>query len=45
MRFILYIYLKTTGMKKNWKSTLLYIIKVIELLLTGVAGGAASQFL
>lgn len=32
-------------MKKNWKSALLYIIKVIELLLTGVAGGAASQFL
>lgn len=32
-------------MKKNWKSILLYVIKIIELLLTGAAGGAASQFM
>lgn len=30
-------------MKKNWKSVLLYVIKVVEMFLTGAAGGAASQ--
>ena len=30
-------------MKKNWKSIVLYVIRVIELILTGAAGGAASQ--
>ena len=43
MQFILFIYLKTTRMKKNWKSIVLYVIKVIELMLTGAAGGAATQ--
>lgn len=32
-------------MKKNWKSVVLYIIRVIELVLTGAAGGAASNLL
>ena len=32
-------------MKKDWKSIVLYIIRLIELVLTGVAGGAASQLL
>ena len=45
MKFILFIYLKTTSMKKDWKSILLYVIRVIELVLTGAAGGAASQLL
>ena len=43
MRFIMFIYLKTTSMKKDWKSIVLYVIRVIELILTGAAGGAASQ--
>ena len=43
MKLILYIYLKTTSMKTNWKSIVLYVIKVIELILTGAAGGAATQ--
>ena len=30
-------------MKKNWKTSALYVIRVIELILTGAAGGAASQ--
>ena len=30
-------------MKSNWKNVALYIIRVIELVLTGAAGGAASQ--
>ena len=45
MKFILFIYLKTTRMKVNWKSILLYVIRVIELVLTGAAGGAASQLM
>ena len=32
-------------MKVNWKHIALYVIKVIELILTGAAGGAASQLL
>ena len=40
---LLIIYLKTTSMKKDWKSIVLYIIRLIELILTGVEGGAASQ--
>lgn len=43
MKFILFIFLTTTSMKKNWKGIVLYIIRVIELILTGAAGGAASQ--
>ena len=30
-------------MTKNWKSIVLYVIRVIEMILTGAAGGAASQ--
>lgn len=43
MTLLLIIYLKTKDMKKNWKSIVLYVIRVIELVLTGAAGGAASQ--
>ncbi len=39
------IYLKTTSMKINWKSVVLYIIRILELVLTGAAGGAASNLL
>lgn len=27
-------------MKENWKGIVLYIIRIIEMLLTGAAGGA-----
>lgn len=40
MELILFIYLKTKRMKKNWKNVLLYIVRIIELLITGAAGGA-----
>ena len=30
-------------MKTNWKNIALYVIRVIEMILTGAAGGAASQ--
>ena len=44
--FILFIYLKTTSMKKtNWKSVLLYIIRIVELVITGAAGGATSGWI
>ena len=32
-------------MKTNWKNVVLYVIRVIEMILTGAAGGAASQLL
>lgn len=40
MKFIMFIYLKTANMKINWKSIVLYIIRILELVLTGAAGGA-----
>lgn len=40
MKLFILIFLKTTGMKKNWKSILTYVIKIIEMLITGAAGGA-----
>ena len=30
-------------MKKNWKNVLLYIVRIIELLITGGAGGALGN--
>ncbi|WP_259463446.1 hypothetical protein [Parabacteroides distasonis] len=41
---LLIIYL-TTGMKTNWKKLLLYIIRIVELVITGAAGGAASGWI
>lgn len=43
MKFIMFIYLKTTSMKSNWKSIALYILRIVELILTGAAGGAITQ--
>ena len=43
MRLILFIYLKTTSMKINWKKVALYVLLVIEMILTGAAGGAMTQ--
>lgn len=40
MKLILFIYLKTTTMKPNWKKVLTYLIRLVELLITGAAGGA-----
>ena len=46
MEFILFIYLKTKSMKKwNWKSVLLYVVRIVELIITGAAGGAAGSVL
>lgn len=43
MKFIMFIYLKTTSMKTNWKSIALYILRIVELILTGAVGGAITQ--
>ena len=32
-------------MKKNWKTIVLYVIRVIELILSGAAGGAVTTLL
>lgn len=32
-------------MKTNWKKVLLYIVRLVELLLTGAAGGALGNSL
>lgn len=44
MKLILLMYLKTTSMKINWKRVALYVLRVIELIITGAAGGAVVQF-
>ena len=40
MKLLIIILLKTKNMKINWKNVILYAVRVIELLLTGAAGGA-----
>lgn len=44
MKLILLMYLKTTSMKIVWKRVALYVLRVIELIVTGAAGGAVAQF-
>ncbi len=43
--FIIVIHLTTKRMKTNWKNVLLYVVKFIELLITGAAGGAIGSSL
>lgn len=43
MKLILLMYLKTTSMNINWKRVALYVLRVIELIITGAAGGAMTQ--
>ena len=45
MQLIIFIYLKSKRMKNNWKSIVLYILRVIELIVTGAAGGAATMLM
>ena len=37
------MYLKTTSMKIDWKRVALYVLRVIELIVTGAVGGAVTQ--
>lgn len=43
MKFILFIYLKTSRMKVNWKRVALYVLRIIEMVITVAAGGAITQ--
>lgn len=43
MKLILFIYLKTSRMKMNWKRVALYVLRIIEMVITGAAGGAITQ--
>ena len=43
MKLILLMYLKTTSMKIDWKRVALYVLRVIELIVSGAAGGAITQ--
>lgn len=43
MKFILFVYLKTSRMKVNWKRVALYVLRIIEMVITGAAGGAITQ--
>ena len=43
MKLILLMYLKTTSMKIDWKRVTLYVLRVIELIVTGAVGGAVTQ--
>lgn len=43
MKFILFIYLKTSRMKVNWKRVALYVLRIIEMVITGAAGRAITQ--
>lgn len=43
MKFILFIYLKTSRMKVNWKRVALYVLRIIEMVITGAAGGVITQ--
>lgn len=43
MKFILFIYLKTSRMKVNWKRVALYVLRIIEMVITGAAGGAITK--
>ena len=43
MKLILLKYLKTTSMKIDWKRVALYVLRVIELIVTGAVGGAVTQ--
>lgn len=39
MKFIMYIYFKTANMRTSWKKIALYILRIVELIVTGAAGG------
>lgn len=43
MKLILLMYLKTTSMKIDWKRVALYVLRLIELIVTGAVGGAVTQ--
>lgn len=43
MQLLLILFFKTNRMKKNWKNIVLYIVRVVEMIITGAAGGAVAS--
>ena len=43
MKLVFFIYVTTTTMKVNWKKVALYVLRIIELVITGAAGGSIAQ--
>ena len=43
MKLILLMYLKTRSMNIDWKRVAVYVLRVIELIITGAVGGAVTQ--
>ena len=43
MKFIMFIYLKTSSMKVNWKQLALYALRFLEYVISGAVGGAITQ--
>ena len=43
MKLILLMYLKTRSRKIDWKRVVVYVLRVIELSVTGAVGGAVTQ--
>lgn len=43
MKVLIIIYLKTQSMKKNWKTVALYVLRIIEMVITGSIGGIMTQ--
>lgn len=42
MTLLIIMLLKSKGMKMNWKKVLLYVVRILELLVTGAAGGSIA---
>ena len=43
MQLLILIFVQTKRMKKNWKNILLYVVRFLELLISGAAGGALGS--
>ena len=43
MQLLILIFIQTKRMKKNWKNILLYVVRFLELLVSGAAGGALGS--
>lgn len=42
MTLLIIMFLKTKSMKLNWKKVLLYVVRIVELIVTGAAGGTIA---
>lgn len=42
MTLLIIMFFKTQSMKLNWKKILLYVVRIVELIVTGAAGGTIA---